>query len=1241
MATRQTFFEIMSLLDSIEGDIDFQADNLYDEYNNMLKENILYNYSEQTSIKSNLDKRHVEPLKLQDASFVQLDSKISVQNPQESFFEKFSRLADQYSKQLVRRPSPTFLRGHNKTPIGQLLKEENVDKKGLNILTENIDSKEDKSYLLTKSKKSPLKSLQITDGLERDISTIDSSIQISSVPTQIDPDADEAIYDGSQNNQDQIDDKFSLQNFQTTQIPEVNLENNRLDLEENISTIDTSISIPFEATRFQPDESIFSIDETTFLASKFNQDQTNEILPNQNFLATLSSKVNLDSQTQKHYNHLPDTSKRPEFMVQPISFLPEQIGIKTEKRNADYDFASDSLRLSVSKSLKPSQDLDFILFNSEQNVSLEEQVSRERFSYSLHKDKPLEILSDLNFLPEIQEHPKHTDKKLSYEDFTLDLNEPLKFHDFDLHKFGTEIQERIQSPELILTSNAKKKNSTMKLKRLKVKSKLNINKPKKKDVSTCVLSEVQNQQRTSTKSSSSFRDDMEYLQQPHPEPMVSNFNTIKVSTQSTKQKDCETVSADIQSKKSSARKRLRAKGTRRKHVSNVKNSQNIAGNQITSSIPENQELSDESVMEINRENHNLDRSIDPLPTEYRPAINRIDRIQETINDTAKQANENQIVFLDVESQGNMIKEQQQSLNDAMDQIKEVTRLRDKVKDLKNQQAQNSENDIEWAKLQAQIQSTQLSHDITLNQIQSNIAVTEIKAKNQFNLVKMQAEIESEKQKQKDWYIALENERERRFKMELQDNKHEQDTKMAILQKQFQQFQDSQKLEQESRLKERTEKFNVDMQAMKDNHAAFLETSKQQFARAMEQDRQQYEFNIMKIKEELSREKEERKHLADEISEVRQHTFQRQLERDKMNHTSEITRMKQEFSERLERNKEISEYELQERKQLFASELENKRLSSAALLAEQKGSMEKYKADLIAQVKSRQIDKQDENEKLKLQLKMDEFSLKLQDLSSKSSTNKYQFRIVPTQIGPFEFQMEKSAETAPHSVVRAFEQLWNIQFEKSVTETRIEKYKRDLDTSAKKAVENYSQFSTYLKNDLPQWILKARLAYCRIFQRPGTYIFKTGTSFDFTKHPMTLRQIQTVHQKLKDEKEAIQFAIPRYSLTEDGKHIVDLLEYMNKQIVFPCNAKYNVDWTFGEKISIKGQVITAPNIVSELFFGQPTLVDRRALESSVRETTSRQPPPKRSMPIYVSDNRVSLPVLSKKGMKQMTRIQLFA
>ncbi len=92
---------------------------------------------------------------------------------------------------------------------------------------------------------------------------------------------------------------------------------------------------------------------------------------------------------------------------------------------------------------------------------------------------------------------------------------------------------------------------------------------------------------------------------------------------------------------------------------------------------------------------------------------------------------------------------------------------------------------------------------------------------QFNMIKVQSELENDKQKQKDWYAAMENERDRKFKKELQENKHEQTVRLDVLEKQFRQFQTEQKREHETSLKERDERLATDMQKLKDEHAVCL------------------------------------------------------------------------------------------------------------------------------------------------------------------------------------------------------------------------------------------------------------------------------------------------------------------------------------------------------------------------------------------------------------------------------------
>ncbi len=466
----------------------------------------------------------------------------------------------------------------------------------------------------------------------------------------------------------------------------------------------------------------------------------------------------------------------------------------------------------------------------------------------------------------------------------------------------------------------------------------------------------------------------------------------------------------------------------------------------------NSELADDDKLK------KLIRSVsEQVESKYGEQLKHIQAISDTISKTASQVSQNKDAISNVTAQAASMREQRRDLQKAVDGVKEIAAQHEKLSRLKEgseQKKKRDSDDLERAKIQAQIQAAQAEHDIKLNQIQSSIAIAEIKAKSQsyavntqyelglgklrleewktelqnvlskeslfknhehqFNMIKVQSELENDKQKQKDWYTAMENERDRKFKKELQENKHEQTARLDYLEKQFRQFQTEQKREHDSSLKERDERFATDMQKLKDEHAVFIEANKREFTRLMEHDRQSYEINM--------------------------------------------TEIKHDFSDGLQRNKAKADREMLDHKQLFTLEMEDRKLASSSLHASRKEHTERYKTDLMASVKNRQIDKQDENEKLKLEMKMAEYNLKIEGAIAKASTNKFQFRIHPQPITAFEFQMEKSADVAPHSAIRAFEQLWNTQYELDMDPKRVLKYKKELTTMAKKTVENHAVFA---------------------------------------------------------------------------------------------------------------------------------------------------------------------------------------
>ena len=667
-----------------------------------------------------------------------------------------------------------------------------------------------------------------------------------------------------------------------------------------------------------------------------------------------------------------------------------------------------------------------------------------------------------------------------------------------------------------------------------------------------------------------------------------------------------------------------------------------------------------------------------LGDQYKSAMTQIQQVNDTILNTTQQVAQNQNVIKDIQNQHQFMYEQQKVLHDALKEIREVSQLNADVERMRESQQKQENTDSE--NLKAKIESLQMDHDIRLNQIHSSIAIAEIKAKSQayniqtqydlglgklkldewktnlqtnmqrdtmlvnqsheYNLMKMKAELEIEKQKQRDWYTTQEAERERLFKKELLDNKHQQEAQFQNIDRQYRQFELQQRQEHEGRLKQQSEQFSIDIEKLRNEQSLFHEERKRDFLRQTDIDRQNYEINMLKFKEDFNRERDERTQKSNELVQHREQTFQRQMECDKQNFSIDMTKIKQEFAERLHRNKELSDFELLHRKQQFAIDVEERKLQSAHLLAEHKGDIEKYKADLIVQVKNRQIDKQDENEKLKLQLKMAEYELKLQDASLKSASNKFQFRSVPTAITTFEFQMEKSADTAPHSIVRSFEQLWNLQYDQTLDRNRLLKHKKELISMAKKVVENYSVFSSYLTHDLTDSHLSTRLNYCDYFKRPGVFLFKTGGYFHFTEHHLSSAHLLELQKRSNENSDPVEFSVPRYCLTSDGLRLVDMLEYMDKVLLFPLNASYNVDLSSNRKILHGDQILFCPDIIRDIFY-YGSSVHEPAFNSSVNtRTRSSIVPHKRSTPIYVSDNYIVLPQFRRQNVNQATKIQIF-
>ena len=617
---------------------------------------------------------------------------------------------------------------------------------------------------------------------------------------------------------------------------------------------------------------------------------------------------------------------------------------------------------------------------------------------------------------------------------------------------------------------------------------------------------------------------------------------------------------------------------------------------------------------------------------------------------------------DIQSQTKELKEQQSSLCSAIEQLREVSKIYSDITKLKGQQKDCKQDE----NIQSKIETMQMEHDVKLNQIQSSIAIAEINAKIQaqdvqskyelglgklkleewkaqlqsvlsretqgqtqshdFQLMKMRADIEREKQQQKDWYVAQESERERIFKKELQDIQHSQVIQKDNIEKQFKQFQEQQRQDHEARLKERAEMFAIEMQKLKSEQALFIEERHKIFARQIENDKQDYEVHMLKIKEDFNRDRDERKHIAEELSQTRSYNFEREMERDKMIFSVDMCKIKQEFEERMRLIQESSNFEKDTRKQQFSSEQLDRKLQTTHALANQKDNMEKYKADLMAQIKSKQIEKQDENEKLKIQMKMAEYELKLQGATMKASFNKYLFKLIPSPVTTFEYQLEKSAETAPYSIIRTFEQLWNVQYDQSLDILRLNKFKKELATCAKKAVENYSSFATYLTQDVPHWMLNARLNYCAFLKRPGMFMFKTAPNFVYSRKPLTECQLKQIDMRRAICGQVMEFSVPRYTVYEN--HLIDNLEFMTTQLVFPQNTQYNIDVSLIDSALVNDMVISLP----ELNTGCVN-VDQQMFASSICKDSQLQ---KRSRPIYMTENTSE----ANKRCQYSTGVQIF-
>ncbi len=219
-------------------------------------------------------------------------------------------------------------------------------------------------------------------------------------------------------------------------------------------------------------------------------------------------------------------------------------------------------------------------------------------------------------------------------------------------------------------------------------------------------------------------------------------------------------------------------------------------------------------------------------------------------------------------------------------------------------------------------------------------------------------------------------------------------------------------------------------------------------------------------------------------------------------------------------------------------------------------------------------------------------------------------------------MEKSADVAPHSAIRAFEQLWNTQYELDMDPKRVLKYKKEITTMAKRTVENHAIFAAYMTGDLTDPLVTARLNLCRKFARVGMYVFKTGPPFEYTRLPIDDEHVRLLEEA--DRASDNEFAEPRYRVSNDERSLVDLLEYMQRCLVFPSNATYNVSDT----VSFRNKNVSWTEVTNRNF----------ANEKRKNAAPAANIKPRRSVAIYVSDNRVPLPTL--KAATQQTRIQVF-
>ncbi len=104
----------------------------------------------------------------------------------------------------------------------------------------------------------------------------------------------------------------------------------------------------------------------------------------------------------------------------------------------------------------------------------------------------------------------------------------------------------------------------------------------------------------------------------------------------------------------------------------------------------------------------------------------------------------------------------------------------------------------------------------------------------------------------------------------------------------------------------------------------------------------------------------------------------------------------------------------------------------------------------------------------------------------------------------------------------------------------------------------------MTGDLTDSLLTARLNLCRKFAKVGMYVFKTAPPFEYTGLPIDDERLRLLEEA--DRVSDNDFAEPRYRI-DDEKRLVDLLEYMQRCLVFPSNATYDVSdsvVSFGNK-----------------------------------------------------------------------------